>query len=72
MADNPSMSFPDWLLAEVDERRGNTPRSQYMQEAAFGRLLDEDAGEWDIEKEDIDPKRVDLQHAAEAVAGGAD
>jgi metal-responsive CopG/Arc/MetJ family transcriptional regulator len=44
---NPSISIPDEMLAEVDERLGyGDSRSAYIREALRKRLDEEDAGEW--------------------------
>jgi metal-responsive CopG/Arc/MetJ family transcriptional regulator len=45
---NPSVSMPDKLVDELDERRhANTSRSTVLSEAALVRLHLEDRGEWD-------------------------
>lgn len=70
MADNPSISFPNWMFEEIDGRRGNTQRSQWIQEAAQARLKAEDAGEWSTP--DINPDAVTLRHQKAVPDGGSD
>lgn len=44
---NPSVSMPDKLVEELDDRRhANTSRSTVLSEAALVRLYLEDRGEW--------------------------
>lgn len=74
MPDNPSISRPLWMDAEVDKRRlrgedeSDVSRSRWYQEAAQARLEREDAGEWTTPE--IDPDAIDLRHEQEAVADG--
>ncbi len=43
----PSVSMPDELVAEVDDRRhSTTDRSEWIRDAVIARLNAEDAGEW--------------------------
>lgn len=43
---NPSISMPDDVLAEADERNSSASRSQYVTEALVVRFLLEDDDEW--------------------------
>lgn len=45
---NPSISLPDSMVEEIDDRRHSThPRSDWIQAAIALRLALEDAGEWE-------------------------
>jgi len=44
---NPSISMPDDMRAELDERNAKPNRSKYVQEALLVRFAIEDGGEWD-------------------------
>ena len=49
---NPSISIPNDLLAEVDDRRhSTTDRSEWIRQAIIARIRDEDADEWEIPEE---------------------
>lgn len=44
----PSVSIPDDLLGEVDDRRhSTTDRSEWIRQAIIARLDAEDSGEWE-------------------------
>lgn len=48
----PSVSIPDDMLDEVDDRRhSTTDRSEWIRQAITARLNAEDAGEWDTPDE---------------------
>lgn len=45
---NPSISMPDALKSDIDDRRhASTSRSRYMTDAVRVRMLLEDRGEWE-------------------------
>lgn len=45
---NPSVSMPDDLVIEIDDRRHSTTgRSEWIREALYARLVLEDEGDWD-------------------------
>jgi len=49
---NPSISLPDELLQEVDDRRhSTTDRSEWIRQAIIARLKAEDDGEWENPEE---------------------
>lgn len=44
----PSLSAPEWMLIEIEERREKgTNRSEWIREAVMARLIAEDNGEWE-------------------------
>lgn len=54
---NPSISFPDGMVDEIDRRReSTTSRSQWVAEACKARLNAEDDDEW--QTPDIEPEAV--------------
>ena len=49
---NPSISLPDELLDEVDDRRhSTTDRSAWVRQAIIARLDAEDSGNWETPDE---------------------
>lgn len=42
----PSVSIPDWMLEELDQRNSRPDRSKWIREAIVARFDAEDAGEW--------------------------
>lgn len=49
---NPSISFPDAMLEDIEERREKgTNRSEYIRESVQARFDAEDAGEWEDVKD---------------------
>ena len=45
---NPSISLPDDMVEEIDDRRHSTVyRSEWIREAVMARFLLEDAGSWE-------------------------
>lgn len=56
MADKISASFPDWMLEEIETRRGDVPRSVWLQYAVQARLNAEDDDTW--EPPEIDNRAV--------------
>lgn len=62
----PTISMPDSLKHEIDDRRhSTTPRSQWVAEAVVARLNAEDAGEWT----DPDPRPEAGDRIGSAQAG---
>lgn len=46
-SNNPSISFPDGMVDEIDQRReSTTSRSRWVAEAVKARFDAEDVGEW--------------------------
>ena len=45
---NPSISLPDDMVREIDDRRHSTTyRSEWIREAVMARFLLEDVGKWE-------------------------